>query len=322
MAENTFLKPEVIASTALGLLERDLVLANLVWTDGDWDFVGAKDDTVTIRIPARLKAREYAWRNDRTSTILLDELHEDRVDIKLHKDIYSAVPVSDEELTLDIPDFGTRVLQPQVRAVAEAIDDSVADLIESAPYRTVLPLEGADPFRAIVRARKTLNKSFVPRGNRYLLVGSDVEEKILLSERFNRQDSAGEPAAVSALQEATVGRIAGFTVVTSEAIDPETAFAFVPSAYAVATRAPAIPDGAAFGASQTYNGFAMRWLRDYDSSRLRDRSVVNVFGGFNYVCDPIGKPGPDGTQEKGLLRAVKLELSSTPAGTSRRSTSK
>lgn len=30
---NTFLKPEVIASTALGLLERDLILTSLVWTD-------------------------------------------------------------------------------------------------------------------------------------------------------------------------------------------------------------------------------------------------------------------------------------------------
>jgi hypothetical protein len=36
-----FLKPEVIASTALGLLERDLVLSSLAWTDGDFDFTGA-----------------------------------------------------------------------------------------------------------------------------------------------------------------------------------------------------------------------------------------------------------------------------------------
>ena len=321
---NTFLKPEVIAATALGLLERDLVLANIVWTDGDWNFTGAKNDTVTIRIPARLKAREYGWRNNRAEPIVMDELHEDSVDVRLTSDIYSAVPVSDEELTLDIRDFGSQILQPQTRAVAEAIDDNVASLIENAPYRTVLPLDGNDPYRSIVRARKTLNRNFVPRGNRYLLVGSDVEERILLSDRFTRTDSAGETAAVSALQEATIGRIAGFTVVTSEAIDPESAFAFVPSAFAVATRAPAIPDGAAFGSSQTYNGFAMRWIRDYDSARLRDRSVVNTFAGFNVVTDPDPEAQelPDGTRPKALLRAVKLELSepapATPA--TRRST--
>lgn len=321
---NRFLKPEVIASAALGLLERDLVLTNLVWTDGDFNFVGAKNDTVTIRIPARLKAREYGWRNDRSEAIVMDELHEDRIDVSLHKDIYSAVPVTDEELTLDIADFGEKILAPQTRAIAEAVDDNVAALIENAPYRTTLPLDGRDPYVSVVAARKALNRSFVPKGGRYLLVGSDVEEKILLSERFNRMDSTGEGAAVSALQEATVGRIAGFTVVTSEAIDPEAAYAFVPSAFAVATRAPAIPDGAAFGASQAYQGLAMRWIRDYDSARLRDRSVVNIFGGFNVMRDPVGDERPDGTREKALVRAVKLDLNATPAPapTPRRSTSK
>lgn len=317
-----FLKPEVIASTALGLLERDLVLTSLVWTDGDFNFTGAKNDTVTIRIPARLKAREYGWRNDRAESIVMDELHEDSIDVSLHKDVYSAVPVTDEELTLDIADFGEKILTPQVRAIAEAIDDNVAALIESAPYASTLPLDGKDPYVSVVAARKTLNRSFVPKGGRYLLVGSDVEEKILLSDRFNRMDSTGESAAVSALQEATLGRIAGFTVVTSEAIDPEAAYAFVPSAFAVATRAPAIPDGAAFGAGQTYNGLAMRWIRDYDSSRLRDRSVVNIFAGFNVMRDPVGDELPDGTRNKELIRAVKLDLNAPSAPTQRRTTTK
>ncbi|MFD9813989.1 P22 phage major capsid protein family protein [Streptomyces sp. NPDC059080] len=315
---NTFLKPEVIASTALGLLERDLVLASLVWTDGDFNFTGAKNDTVTIRIPARLKAREYAWRNDRAESIVLDELHEDAIDVKLNRDFYSAVAVTDEELTLDIADFGEKILTPQVRAIAEAIDDNVAALIESAPYAATLPLDDKDPYRSVVAARKTLNRSFVPKGNRTLLVGSDVEEKILLSERFNRLDSTGESAAVSALQEATLGRIAGFTVVTSEVIDPEAAYAFVPSAFAVATRAPAIPDGASFGAGQTYNGLAMRWIRDYDSTRLRDRSVVNIFAGFNVMRDPVGDELPDGTRNKALVRAVKLDLNASSTPTPRR----
>lgn len=118
-------------------------------------------------------------------------------------------------------DFGESILTPQVHAIAEVIDDNVAALIESAPYATTLPLDGKDPYRSVVAARKTLNRTFVPKGSRMPLVGSDVEEKILLSERFNRMDSTDESAAVSALQEASLGRIAGFTVVTSEVIGPE-----------------------------------------------------------------------------------------------------
>jgi hypothetical protein len=48
---NTFLKPTVIARTALGLLERELVLPSLVWRDAVADFAGAQGDTVTIRVP-------------------------------------------------------------------------------------------------------------------------------------------------------------------------------------------------------------------------------------------------------------------------------
>ncbi|MDT0267983.1 P22 phage major capsid protein family protein [Streptomyces sp. DSM 44915] len=318
---NRILKPEVITATALGLLERDLILANLVWTDGEWDFSGAKNDTVTIRVPARLKAREYEWRNNRSESIVMDEVKEHRVDIRLSKDIYSAVAVTDEELTLDISNFGSQILQPQTRAVAEAIDDNIAALIENAPYRTTLPFNGDDPYVSVVAARKALNRAKVPRGGRWLLVGSDVEERILLSERFSKAASAGEEAAVSALQEATVGRIAGFTVVQSEAIDPGHAFAFVQSAYAVATRAPVVPDGAKAGSRDSYHGFAMRWIQDYDSDRLRDRSVVSAFAGFNVVTDPMGDPNDDDPPME-LVRAVKLELADPPApapATSRRS---
>lgn len=321
---NKFLKPEVIASTALGLLERDLVLSSLVWTDGDFDFTGAKDDTVTIRIPGRLKAREYGWRNDRSETIQMDEINEDSIDVKLNRDFYSAVPATDEEMSLDIADFGSKILAPQVRSIAEAVDDNVAALIETAPYATTLPLDAKDPYRSVLAARKTLNRLFVPKGGRTLLVGSEVEEKILLSERFNRLDSTGESAALSALQEATIGRIGGFTVVTSEVIDPDAAYGFVRSAFAVATRAPAIPDGAAYGAGQTYNDLSMRWIRDYDSTKLRDRSVVSLFAGFNVMRDPVGDERPDGTRDKALVRAVKLDLNASAPTTPspRRSTAK
>ena len=71
---NSFLKPEVIAATSLGLLQREVVLPRLVWNDAVSDFAGAKNDTVSIRVPARLEAREYGWRNNRSSDIVLDEL--------------------------------------------------------------------------------------------------------------------------------------------------------------------------------------------------------------------------------------------------------
>ena len=50
----------------------------------------------------------------------MDELTETKVDVTLDTAVYSAVPVTDEELTLDITDFGAQILEPQVRAKNQA----------------------------------------------------------------------------------------------------------------------------------------------------------------------------------------------------------
>src|SRR5688572_10574306 len=102
---NTFLKPEVIARTALQLLQREIVLPRLVWRFGQADFQGAKDDTITLRLPAVLTARDYEWRT-RTAAIVIDDLTEVGVDVTLDTHPYSAVAITDEQLTLDIVSFG------------------------------------------------------------------------------------------------------------------------------------------------------------------------------------------------------------------------
>ncbi|MFF2808635.1 P22 phage major capsid protein family protein [Streptomyces sp. NPDC058000] len=300
---HAFLKSETIAATALGLLERELVLSNLVWSNAGFDFTGAKADSVTVRIPAQLNAREYDWRNDRSEDIVLDELVEDSITVHLNKDIYSAVAVTDEELTLDIRDFGSQVLQPQVNAVAKAIDAGVANMIETATYSfPTIVVDEKDPFPAFIDARAALNKNEVPTNDRTLLIGADVGTALLKSGRLNDVSKSGSD---SALRQAMVGNLAGFNLVTSNAINPRAAYAFVPSAFVLATRAPAIPAGVTSGSSQSYNGLAMRWVRDYDAAKLRDRSIVNLFAGFNVMTDPVGG-GKNPT--KRLVRAVKLDM--------------
>ncbi|AUG87139.1 major head protein [Streptomyces phage Attoomi] len=301
---NAFLKAETIAATALGLLEREMVLSNLVWSNAGFDFTGAKADTVTVRIPATTTAREYEWRNDRSADIVLDSLAEDSITVTLNKDIYSAIAVTDEELTLDIKDFGAQVLQPQVNAIAKAVDTGVATMIEGATYGTpTVTLDPADPFLGLVDARAALNKNNIPQEGRTFLMGADVETALLKSGRINDVSKSGSD---SALRNATVGRLAGFDLVVSNAIAPDAAYAFIPSAFVLATRAPAIPAGVTSGSSQSYNGLAMRWIRDYDAAKLRDRSILNVYAGYNVMTDKVGA-------SKKLVRAVKCDLAAPVA---------
>lgn len=296
---NTFLKATVIDRTALKLLEREIVLPRLIWSKASANFQGAYNDTVTLRLPAVATAREYTWRNTRGSEITVDDLTETSVPVTLNHDIYHAAAITDEQLTLDIVDFAEQVLMPQVKGVARGVEDLIATTMNGATYANQLNIADSENgmWGTLVEARRLLNVANVPRDGRVFLVGSDVEAELLTDDKFIRADSIGAPAT-SALQEATITRAAGFTIVGSNAIDAETAYAFHPTAFAFANMAPVVPDGVVSGSRTSEAGLALRWIRDYEALKLRDRSVVSTFAGCTSVAD-------DGTNN---VRAVRINF--------------
>lgn len=285
---NTFILPTKIASQALGLLEREIILPALVWRNAGGDFGGTAGDTITLRVPARAQARTRALRGARPTTsegagiITMDDLAETSVDVTLDTAVYSAVPITDEELTLSITDFGAQIAEPQVRAVAEGIENAVAAEMTGATYASTITLNTTDPYDSIVDARVALNKANVPMTDRYLVVGADFEGYILKSDELHQVDKSGSD---SALRDATLGRLAGFSAVVSNALPPNVGFAFHRTAYVLGMRAPAIPAGATFGASRAGFGLAMRWIRDYDFRNVQDRSLFDTYIGTSVVAD-------------------------------------
>jgi len=286
---NSFLKADRIAGTALGLLEREIILPALVWRDAGGSFRGAAGDTITIRVPARTIARTRPLRGARTAAsegngiITMDELTETSVDVTLDTAVYSAVPITDEELTLDISDFGTQIAEPQVRAIAEGVENAVAAEMTGASYASTITVSTTDPYDSIVDARVVLNKANVPMSERYLVVGADFEGILLKSDELHQADKAGTD---SALRDATIGRLAGFSqVVVSNALPSNVGFAFHRTAYVLSMQAPAIPQGATYGASRAAFGLAMRWIRDYDFRNVQDRSLFDCYMGTNIVAD-------------------------------------
>lgn len=297
---NTFIKPTVVNRTAIGLLLREVVLPHIVWTNGIGDFAGAYQDTITIRIPARATARKRALRGTGGArTITLDTLTEDSIAVQLTDDVYSAVPVTDEELTLDITDFGVQILAPQVRAVVEQLENDIAAMIQGASYETTVHAGTAagDTWIAYVRARKALNMADVPMAGRTLVGGAGWEAALLTDPQFSQFDHSGDSSA-SALRDARIGRIGGTDFVTSNALREGEAYLFHKSAFIFANRAPVVPAGVPFGNSQSSESLALRWIRDYDAMSLTDRSVINSFAGYKAVEDP----------GDGMVRGVRLLL--------------
>jgi hypothetical protein len=311
---NDYIKAEKVVNTMLGQLERELVIPNLVTRNGAEDFTGAKNDTVTLRVPAFATARSRDLRA--AGPITIDDLDETKVDIVLAKDIYKGTNVTDENMTLDIENFATQVSNPVLRSIARGLEDNTAAAITGATYQFSEAVNEDDPYLGAVQARKALNDANVPMGGRAMLVGSAIEAAFLSSDRFARVDASGTD---SALREAQIGRVAGFDVFTSNAIDEEAGYAFHRTAFVLVSRAPLVPDGVSWGMTSSFEGFAIRTIKDYDPLNLRDRFIANCYIGSNVVTDygaiVDGKFVPDETPDLEndtpiMVRAVELTLGS------------
>lgn len=298
---NEILKPEKWASAALGLLENERVLSGLVGRDSGAEFVGAEGDAVNIKRPAILSGTREALRDmdadpDGSSPyagIQSEALKERSIQVKLTDHVYSAVDLTDAELSLDITDFGAQVLSPQSKAIADRVEAMIAQKLNglTAEEKTV---PGPEGVRAeIVALRKTLNKRNVPATGRILVVGVDVEELILNDPQFVRVDQSGSD---SALRAAEIGRVAGFRVVVSNIVQDNRMVAMHPSAYTLVTRAPRVPEGAVRGESTAFGGVAMRAIKDYNSVTAKDRSFLSTFAGVGETTDPKITYAADGSK--------------------------
>jgi len=280
---NAFLTAERIVSTSLGLLVRDLVLPRLVWRDAAGDFAGAKADTISIRLPAFAPARSRALRSgsDRTRDLLTER----KVDVTLDLDVYKDVKITDEQLTLDISDFGRQVLNPMMIGITQALEEDLAALMTAATYaRSIAFTYASGDFwkDVVVPAREYLNKANVPMAGRTIALGSALESAALKTALFVEADKSG---SATALGEGTLGRKGGFEFVSAPALDPDEAYAFHRTAYVLNQRAPQVPAGAAWGSSQSFDGFALRAVRILDPDTIEDVVAMDAWIGTNIVPD-------------------------------------
>lgn len=288
---STFLKPTVIVNTALGLLVQSVTLPRLVWRDPVGDrFIGALNDTVSIRLPAFVTANERALRSGdaRTKTSLFER----KVDITIDTDIYVQTDLPDELLELDIADFGAQVLNPVVAGIGRKISKDLADEITGASYENSISyVKSTDtPYKdALVPARMYLNNAYVPADGRILVCGSEFEQEILTDDQFIRADHIG-PSAEQTVRNGSIGRVAGFDVYGSDTcpeIPADEAYAFHSTAYALTLHAPAVPAGAqgAYSARGSYEGLGMRILRFFDQTSWQDSMGVDAWLGTATVKD-------------------------------------
>jgi hypothetical protein len=315
VAEHQIVKPEKLAATAVGMLEQELVIPNLFQKESIDQFKGADNDTVSVKVEGVLPFHDYAFRNDRSAPIVFDEYKERKIAVTFGGNVYSAVKVTDEQNDFDLNDWG-QLLRPQVKAVARGLSRRAVSTLLGQNYSVTIGGAEANLRGAIIEARRVLNKLNVPGDQRYLLVGSDFESALLSDEKLTLAQNVGDAEAESALQSATITNRFGFKIVVDQTIPSDAAFAFAGSAFVFLSGAPSVPQSVPYGATTSFEGIALRWVRDYDPTYMQDRSVVNTYAGFRAVTDVlVGWDEANRTEVvsagEHFVRGIKLTLGGT-----------
>ncbi|TMR99518.1 P22 phage major capsid protein family protein [Nonomuraea basaltis] len=296
---NTFLTPSVIARQALANLYETTVMSQLVYRDYEEEFVSRIGDTITIRKPAKFEAKNF----NRTTGIEIQNATEGSIPITLDKFADVSFAVTSEELTLDIIDFNQQLLAPATEAIAQKIDRDILSLRNDVVQKVGLnadaaPFKYANP-RVAIAARRVLNQKNVPATDRYIVVGPEQEALWLSDELFHRADARGD---TEGLREANLGRrVFGFDSYQTQNIrepeflpadppgatlpDHEIGVAFHRTAFALVTRPLVLPQGAANAHVESYKGFGLRVVMDYDISKKQDVISIDTLYGIK-TLDP------------------------------------
>jgi hypothetical protein len=284
VAANVFYTPEVISRLMIGALVQDLVLPRLVNTDASADFTGGSGTVVNVRTPPTVTgggARTYTQTlRDAATPIILDRINEATVPVTIGPMLYKGAPITDEDLTFELTDFTRQVIEPLAQPVGIGAEATLAAVINAFPASaTITPaLNASEIHGAILEARMELDKRYVPKQGRVLVVSPEIEMWLLIDEA-NRLVRYQDSGSTDALREAQIGRLYGMPVVGSTELTANSFIIMSRDAFVFVLRAPEVPAGVSFGSSIAYQGLALRFIRDYDSAFMQDRAVVNTFAG-------------------------------------------
>lgn len=296
-----------ISSVALELLTRQLVLVPTVTMVPGNEFMGPNGGTITLRVPQPSVARTQASAG---AALTADDVSEIPVDVALGN-VYHLKNITDQELSYSLEDFALQITRPQVNAVATGAEDTLVAVMngltaDGGVYQLAKTATDDDTKTVILAARQALGQNNAPMSGRYLAVAPDVANRLLHLLTPITGGGLDAAYAQAALQEATLGRIFGMTVVECVALTAGTAIAYHKSGFAFANRAPAQPRGATSSSVSTQGPFALRQVFQYDAGHAQDQSLLSTFAGAAPVYE-------DGTGTNGTIRKrfIKIRTKTT-----------
>lgn len=276
-----------VAVVSAKLLAEDAYLSALVSHDYQDEFLapGTAGRPIKIKFPTILLPRERDI-NDVTTSLQMDAIVEAGTTLNLDKKmVYSLVPLSEEDLNLNLQDISRQIIKPQAAGIADDIEHRLATKLLAVPAdagvtAATTPYDRANPVKFYSALRKVLRDRGIPQDSLNLVVGTGLYLDLLNAKALQDASQSGSTAA---LREGSVGRVAGFTVVESTRLGEDELLAFHKQSVTLVTRAPAVPSGASFGQTVNEGGYSIRYMRDYDADKTVDRSILSTFVGVGIL---------------------------------------
>lgn len=319
-------KPQVLIQAAVSALNDQLVISNTVTKRNDLaTFFKAEGDTISQRVKGTVPVRQYTPRNDRSQPIITDNYSESVVTVTISAERpYSAIKMTDEQADWDFTDGWGDIIDAQTSSIASYLEHGVLNQILQAPYERVILVKDDSAgitaaqdsnqdvwYNAVVEAKKALRLLRTPNDTLYAICGVDFEEKIMKSNRFLKDQGTGD----NALTSSSLGTIAGVKFISTTHIPADEAYLYASSGFVAFTGVPRIPRSVPFGATASAGGWALRFLMDYDTAYLTDRSVFDCYAGYSYVKDRVsvfdGRSNELISPDEYFVRGIKLALKSS-----------
>lgn len=270
---NSFATAEQVAATAAVLAGTDLGIADLVHRDVERDYNAGGGDTVLVAVPG---ATEVHTRGVRSLDPLTGgAVIEQTIPVTLTEEVYSSVPISRGDETLDLTDYARQVLRPQALGIVRHITATVAEAMSATPVDATIVYDATKPRAAFIAARRKLRTNGVDASTPLLaVVGAGIYADLLTADAFD-----------------DAGKVAGVTVHESTRLAEGEMLVFIRESFALAVRAPLPPEGAAYAASAKEEGMAVTVVRAFDATVGADRSIVSTFVGARAMPLPVVNEG-------------------------------
>ena len=208
---NNFVSIKDFARAALPRLIEHLVFPNLIHKDYSDDFAARKGDTIQVRKPVVLSAREF----DPQQGVTTQDIVETTVDVSL--DRIATVDVGIEALqgATSMEDLTRVFIDPAAAALAQKINADGLKLYQDVYASVGTAGETPASLSAFADARKQLNLQKAPVSGRVAVWDAEADAAFTALDPIVHAEKCG---STQALREGSIGRVMGMDHYMSQAV--------------------------------------------------------------------------------------------------------